>query len=150
MRYARELFHENASSVTGYMSVLSSSFADMVQMKAIALSCPDLWKDLLLQAKRRQAKFLKRDDRAVIDKAINAIKKEIVESAAPELGSVFSKSSVFAIARKVIDVEGFTADELVQALHLATCAEQNLKCGKGTPLVELDILVSRICVGGLL
>jgi DNA polymerase III delta subunit len=149
-KYARELFEASPSSITGYISVLSSSFSNLVMLKAVSLVFSDSWNELLSLSRRRQARFLAKGERALIDKQIVSIRKELAVQAGEALASPLSAGTVFSFSKNILDVENFTTQELASALSLITTAEHSLKAGKGNPLVELDILVTRICTRGLL
>lgn len=149
-KYARELFEANPSSITGYVSVLSSSFFNLITLKAVSMAFFDSWSELISLSRRRQAKFLKRDERTSIDKQMGTIRKELAAEAGDGFAAYLLTGTVFTFSKKILDVERFTAEELAGALSLITSAEHSLKSGKGNPLVELDILVTRICTRGLL
>lgn len=150
MQYAHELFQSDSSSVVGYMSLLASSFSGLIQMKALEFSFPQHFTDMKALAKRRQAKFLKRDDRASIDKQLTSLKKEVMSQVDEPMGEVFTKGTVFTLSKKLLDADRFSANELVSALSLILTAEHSLKSGKSKPFVELEFLITRICTRGLL
>lgn len=144
-------FHEtDPAGAVGFLSVLSGRMADLLVLRCAGSRCPQQWRELGGLCRHRQTPRLSRAERGSLDKQIGQLRKEMAELVEEDLAAGVKKPSPWAFAGRCLEAEGFTLDELFAAVKLCAEVECRLKSGESEPLAELDILLTRLCVPGLL
>jgi len=144
-------FHEtDPHGAVGFLSVLGARLAELSVLRAVADMQSRMWREIVSLCRRRSSPRCRSADRTTIDREIGALRKELADLVAGEFKGAVTGLPPWSFASRCLEVEGFSRHELAQAVTLAADAECRLKSGQGDPLTELDVLLTRLCVPGLL
>ena len=147
---ARSFFASDPSKAIGFVSLLSSRFSDFLVLRVAGGLAKEQWSELVRLCRRRLTPKLKRSERAGLDKEIAQLRGEIASLVPGGLKTPLTEGSPFVFATRCCESDGFSLDELTWAVSESAEAECRLKSGESDPLTELDTLLTRISVPGLL
>ena len=142
--------HSDPRGAVGFLTILGSRLADLLALRTAGELHERHWRSLVSLCERRKQPRLRRNDRAQLDKEIGEMRAELASLVPGPLKSSVTSPSPFAFFSRIIEANGFTCAELARAVSATATVECNLKSGEGDPLTELDVLLTKICIPGLL
>ena len=142
--------HSDPRGAIGFLTILGSRLAVLLALRTAGSLQERHWRTLVSLCERRKAPRLRRNDRAQLDKEISEMRSELASLVPGSLKSAVTSATPFAFSSRILEANGFSCEELAKAVSATASVECNLKSGEGDPLTELDVLLTKICIPGLL
>ncbi len=134
----------------GFLMILGNRLSDLFALRTAGSLEEQHWRSLINLCKRRKQPRLRKNDRFQLDKEIAEMRKELASLVPGALKGAITSSSPFSFVSRCLEAEAFTCEELAKAVSATASAECRLKSGEGDPMTELDVLLTKICIPGLL
>jgi len=149
MALARDYLEINSSGVVGFLAALAGRLSDLAIVKSVGEQIGPPFNDCINLARRRTAPRLRKTERDAIDRQLQDMRDGFSVGLELEVGRRWKYLRPWSLAMRCCEADGFTMGELEAAIIRTTQVEHKLKSSACDPNVELDILISQICIRGL-